>query len=99
MPEKLLPIKAVRSQPRFARLAALPCDLWALARRRPSLVCTDKVRDIAGIGWVADPTIARDALDFVPAIPSKAGFLATASDEGFVPPAQSTASSAHGEVS
>ena len=58
-------------------------DTVALLRRRPSFFSLDKVREIAAVGWVADPGPARDALGFQPQIPISQGLAETAQAEGF----------------
>ena len=63
---------------------ALGCDMMAQLRRRPALMGLDKLRDLRGAGWVADPRPARNALDFVPRISTSLGFRETAAAEGFV---------------
>jgi nucleoside-diphosphate-sugar epimerase len=65
------------------RGAALVADAVALLRRRASFFSLDKVREIAAVGWVADPGPARDALGFRPQIPTSQGLAETARAEGF----------------
>ncbi len=65
------------------RGAAVVADAVALLRRRASFFSLDKVREIAAVGWVADPGPARDALGFQPQIPTSQGLAETARAEGF----------------
>ena len=83
--------RACRVDPRLFRVplmfvrALVPlCDLWARLRRRPGFLCTDKLRDVAARGWVADPVPAEEQLGFVPAWTTANGFRDTAVADGFV---------------
>ncbi len=61
---------------------ALGCDWLGRLRGRPPWFGRDKLRDLRAPGWVADPAPAREALGFVPSIPTAVGFRETAMVEG-----------------
>ena len=63
---------------------ALGCDVAARLRGRPGILSRDKLRDLRAPGWVADPVPSREALGFVPRIPTSTGFRETAREEGLV---------------
>lgn len=63
-------------------------ELVQRLRGRPGFFNSDKMREAAASGWVADPAPVRDALGFAPAIALDSGLLATARAEGLVPVAR-----------
>ena len=62
--------------------AAAACDVVARVRGRPTLLGTDKLRELAASGWVSDPAVARDRIGFAAEIPSSEGLAAVAQAEG-----------------
>ena len=68
----------------LARLAALPVEAWARLTRRPGIFSLDKLREVAAVGWVADPTPARELVGFVASIRAREGFAELAAAHGLV---------------
>jgi dihydroflavonol-4-reductase len=71
----------------LARAAAAAADVWAQGTGRSSFFNRDKMRELGACGWVADGTMAREHLGFVPAIALEDGLAAIARSEGFGRPA------------
>lgn len=63
--------------------AARVSDVIARLRRSPGFFSRDKIREIAAVGWVADPEPAARALGFHARIPLADGLLAVAREFGF----------------
>ena len=69
----------------IANAAAWLADGFGWLRGSVGFFNRDKVREIRAVGWVADGTLARTALDWQPSIHLAEGLAAVARAEGFLP--------------
>jgi nucleoside-diphosphate-sugar epimerase len=67
----------------IAALAASAADLVARLRNKPGYFNRDKVREIAGVGWVADGEGAKHSLGFEARVSLAEGLAAVAQSDGF----------------